>query len=420
MAGLADALLAMGFAQGQVDAAVQRHKALNDALDWLFAAGGRSTRGQDKDAAAQPAAVAVDLTAAGSSSSATGASSSSRSPKRPRPAEDTAATPAATAADGRATSSSGTAAASSSSASSPKRPRPAQDAAASSSSSTPQRRRLRKGPPQPSYEELGPQEPEFNRQEDTCGICTETLPPWSGVRLPCRHGWYCPGCLQRFANARLSDGRHEVPCPECGVPLGQALLRAVLPQQTMDRLLERSLEQAVSASEGLWPCPTPDCPHRVALEEGEVPCLSCPQCEKESCLRCHAAPYHHGLTCDEHAAARRASRQGRAGRGSGAAPEQQDDDSESLLQKWMKKTGSKQCPRCKMGVTKEDLVRQRSQKAECHKMICRNCSTRFCFKCLTVLTSSSSCGCTPDEHGFINPRTGRYVQHLSRGARAAA
>jgi len=123
---------------------------------------------------------------------------------------------------------------------------------------------------------------------------------------------------------------------------------------------------------------------------------------------CHATPYHNGKTCQEHAAASGAS-------SSSGGNNRTTLDEEASLRDWMERTGSRQCPRCKMGVTKEDLGRQKSQRAECHKMMCRNCETRFCFKCLTVLTSSTTCGCTGDNHGFIHPKTGRWVSHLRKG-----
>mmetsp|Transcript_69427 Transcript_69427/g.206855 ORF Transcript_69427/g.206855 Transcript_69427/m.206855 type:complete len:379 (-) Transcript_69427:74-1210(-) len=376
MAGNTEALLAMGFPPGNVEAAVGIHAALNDALDWLLVNTSWADEGRNKDATPPRASAAAASAGLGEAAAAA---------KRPRPSAQGAGEDA---------------------------PR----------SGSPPRRRLRKGPGPSGTrppEDFGPQEPEPNTRQETCSICTEAQPPWSAVRLPCRHGWYCPGCLQRFAEVRLGEGRHEVPCPECGVPLGQGLLRAVLPKQTLDRLLERSLEQAVSASDGLWPCPTPDCRHRVALDDGQVPCLQCPQCHQEHCLRCHVTPFHHGQTCEEYAAARQAVGRRGAGRATSSrsspdSAEQQGESAEELLQQWMKKTGSKQCPRCKMGVTKEDLARQRGQTAECHKMICRNCETRFCFRCLKVLTATTSCRCTPAEHGFINPRTGRFVTHLRK------
>merc|ERR1719324_2250848 len=80
----------------------------------------------------------------------------------------------------------------------------------------------------------------------------------------------------------------------------------------------------------------------------------------------------------------------------------------------MEATGTRQCPKCQMATTKENLDKQTEQRSECHKMQCRNCGTRFCFKCLAVLTDTYTCGCTKDKHGFVDPRTGKYVAHLKK------
>ena len=44
-----------------------------------------------------------------------------------------------------------------------------------------------------------------------------------------------------------------------------------------------------------------------------------------------------------------------------------DDD----LLNWMSEVGAKPCPRCGTAVTKENLAKQNTQYAECHKMLCR-------------------------------------------------
>merc|ERR1719478_201941 len=65
-----------------------------------------------------------------------------------------------------------------------------------------------------------------------------------------------------------------------------------------------------------------------------------------------------------------------------------------------------------MAVTKLNLESQDTQYKECHKMMCRNCNTRFCFKCLKILTDTFTCGCSIDLHGFVDPRTGKRLEHL--------
>merc|ERR1739841_322711 len=121
----------------------------------------------------------------------------------------------------------------------------------------------------------------------------------------------------------------------------------------------------------------------------------------ESCWLCGTQPYHEGKTCAQHAKSKKRDRS-------------QRDEDRSFME-WMEATGTQQCPTCKMAVTKEKLEGQTEQRSECHKMMCRNCGTKFCFKCLKILTDTFTCGCTKNKHGFIDPITGELVKHFKRG-----
>merc|ERR1712048_907937 len=223
------------------------------------------------------------------------------------------------------------------------------------------------------------------------------------VVLGCGHGSYCLECLGRFVDARLESGSViDIPCPDCGGPISEKDLMQVLPRQTVFRLHARRNERH-AVNDGAIPrgCPTTNCGMRHTFKPGESGQYKCILCSKESCWFCGAQPYHEGKTCEQHA-----KKRGRAAR----------DEDDGLL-RWMEETGSKQCPGCKIVVTKENLDCQSGQSSECHKMMCRNCGTRFCFKCLTLLTASVTCGCTKDIHGFVDPYTGKFVKHLTRKAK---
>merc|ERR1719356_1910713 len=128
--------------------------------------------------------------------------------------------------------------------------------------------------------------------------------------------------------------------------------------------------------------------------------MTCPLCEKESCWLCGAQPYHKGLTCEDHSIRSRSSGQ------------MSDEES---FRRWMEETGTKQCPKCGMATSKQNLKNQTEQRSECHKMMCRNCGTRFCFKCLALLTETYACRCTDKRHQFVDPHTGEHIKHLQRG-----
>jgi len=243
----------------------------------------------------------------------------------------------------------------------------------------------------------------LNSEAETCAICCNEVQPSRAVRLGCRHGWYCATCIKRHAEARLATGASDVTCPECREPIQDHNLRNLLEPDIIDRLHDRSVKQAIASSSNLVMCPTPNCDMCVELEEGEEPWLKrCPKCRKSSCLQCRVQPYHRGMTCQQYCERRAAG---------GRSP-----DEENLF-RWMRRTGTKQCPKCKMGVSKQNLENQNNQYQECHKMICRHCKTKFCFKCLSLLTETFTCRCSIDAHGFIDPETGLRIQHLQDGAR---
>eukprot|EP00933_Yihiella_yeosuensis_P029472 TRINITY_DN23116_c0_g4_i1.p1 TRINITY_DN23116_c0_g4~~TRINITY_DN23116_c0_g4_i1.p1 ORF type:complete len:544 (+),score=118.59 TRINITY_DN23116_c0_g4_i1:107-1738(+) len=248
-----------------------------------------------------------------------------------------------------------------------------------------------------------PQSMALNNTEVECRICCCDVSSWRAVELPCGHGWYCASCMLRHSEARLDNGATCIDCPECAKPLAERELRKLLPAEVIDRLLARSLEQAVSLAGDIRACPTPNCPMRVALDDDESGKFSCTICKKTSCLRCGRQPYHRGLTCEEFA---------EKVRDGGKSKKLQQ--AEESFEQWMTETGTKQCPTCRMGVTKENIQKQNTQYAECHKMLCRNCNTKFCFKCLAVLSDNFTCGCTIDAHGFIDPLTGKRMNHLDR------
>jgi hypothetical protein len=215
--------------------------------------------------------------------------------------------------------------------------------------------------------------------------------------------------MQRHAQARLELGHVTVGCPECSGSIAERELRKLLPADLIDRMLARSLEQAVSATSDLKACPTPNCLMRVALEPGAPPRFKCPECKKVSCLQCGAQPYHKGMTCEQHAAKLAKGNQVKS----------QEEESERLFKEWMEETGTKQCPTCSMAVTKQNIKNQGTQYSECHKMVCRNCDTKFCYKCLKVLSKEFTCGCSIDLHGFIDPHTGKRIVHLKKGFKKA-
>eukprot|EP00438_Fugacium_kawagutii_P032509 Skav233909 [mRNA] locus=scaffold435:452458:465261:+ [translate_table: standard] len=91
-----------------------------------------------------------------------------------------------------------------------------------------------------------------------CRICCDDLGVDSGATLGCGHGWYCPGCINRFV--------------EAGNATPHRCIDGLLPKQTIFRLHASNINRAAVAS-GAKPRP---------------------------CWWCGAQPYHHGLSCEQH------------------------------------------------------------------------------------------------------------------------
>ncbi|CAK9046559.1 unnamed protein product [Durusdinium trenchii] len=241
----------------------------------------------------------------------------------------------------------------------------------------------------------------FNSWSEACCICCEEMPRDAAATLGCGHGWYCPACVNRFVEARLDEGLAGVPCPSCHGEISEGDLIRLLPKPTIFRLHASNIHRKAMASGAKpRPCPTADCGMQKIFEDARSARDTCPLCEKESCWWCGAQPFHENMTCEQWRDVRRRS-------------STRDGEDASFL-KWMKETGTKQCPTCGMATSKENLEMQSDQVEECHKMLCRSCGTKFCFACLAILTDSYTCGCTQNAHNFVDPHTGKLVKHLKK------
>ena len=140
----------------------------------------------------------------------------------------------------------------------------------------------------------------------------------------------CLQCVTCHGQARWEMGFCDVSCPTCSNPVPEEKLMPVLPDELFQKLRTKRAERAAAISQG--------------------------QAMAEDLLA--------------------------------------QAESESGLSSWMLETGAQQCPQCRAVLTKKTLSDQATQKKECHKMLCRLCGCKFCFKCLAVLTPSFNCGCS--------------------------
>jgi IBR domain, a half RING-finger domain len=194
-----------------------------------------------------------------------------------------------------------------------------------------------------------------NRGKHICSVCwTEPDKPY---QARCSHV-YCSGCLEDQC-AQTSDWmRFPIQClgdeGDCTHVFPIEELEDALPITVFEQLLRSSFEQYIRENpDKIKFCRTADCPqiYRVSSESID---FACPTCYQSSCASC-GGQSHEGLTCSEN--------------------EEWSAAGVANFQKWMEDNTFKLCPGCKIPVKKSE---------GCNHMVCRACSTSFCWLCLGI------------------------------------
>ena len=289
----------------------------------------------------------------------------------------------------------------------------------------------------------------YNIDPVQCPICFTVANSGSAIKLPCCH-WFCTSCFQTYIQAQVGEGKAgKILCPmpakECGKSLPQELLNEVLDSESQARMERLRQSAFVLANPEYHHCPTPDCTnvvywkpdhHGTVLGE-QAAIADCFKCNKVSCLKCGASPFHANQTCKEHKETLSALRELRKRTFSAYTSTTtqrpvvigQDSQIEERMEAFCLKRqrnntvdrsrageerrfgfevssdevsttfaagdlNIKSCRRCGNGIELSD---------GCLKMKCR-CGYRFCFQCGA---ENAQCNCTPSHHGFEDNLTGR-------------
>lgn len=143
----------------------------------------------------------------------------------------------------------------------------------------------------------------FNVDPVQCPICFSRADSGTALTLPnCGHS-VCIECFRLHIKRQEEQGRANnitcyMPEAECCQPVGQNVLDEVLEEQDLARLKRLSLSAMVDTNRDYHFCPTPDCLNVLHWKgENGPPIGYCFKCGRQSCLECHASPYHAGLTC---------------------------------------------------------------------------------------------------------------------------
>ncbi|KAF8769398.1 hypothetical protein HU200_006589 [Digitaria exilis] len=144
------------------------------------------------------------------------------------------------------------------------------------------------------------------RRNNPCSICMEPMAPSEAHRggAACDHA-FCRACLSGHVRAKLETGAAVVRCPDpsCGGALDPELCRAALPSEVFERWCRVLCESLFLGARRTY-CPFPDCSEMMVADDdggGEsVTQCECQVCRRLFCARCHVAPWHAGVTCDEY------------------------------------------------------------------------------------------------------------------------
>ena len=213
----------------------------------------------------------------------------------------------------------------------------------------------------------------------TCVVC------WCDIteayKTPCGHV-YDREC---FVNQCLSAGDDNIPIRclgssgSCQAIISFSELESALTRDQLDKLLERSFTRYIRTQPTSYQyCPTADCDQVYEVsDDGKI--YTCSTCLTSICTKCGAIN-HEGLTCDQYKSAK---------------------VGDEAFEKWKKKNGANDCPKCESTI----------QKSEgCNHIECKACGAHICWVCMSVFSmGSETYGHMRAEHGsFYDAGYGDY------------
>uniref|UniRef100_A0A0E0NJK0 RBR-type E3 ubiquitin transferase n=1 Tax=Oryza rufipogon TaxID=4529 RepID=A0A0E0NJK0_ORYRU len=213
----------------------------------------------------------------------------------------------------------------------------------------------------------------FARRIHECGVCLSENTGRNFIQLPCSHS-FCVKCMETQCRIHVKEGSvARLTCPDtsCRRPLPPALLRGLLGDGEYARWESLVLR-------GCWTrCPTCSAACVAAGDDAQ-----CSRCFFTFCAVCRERR-HVGDTCvsPNQMLDIMLERQKEKRPLAAPSPDSQAVSSkrkmEELLSLREVMRTSRQCPSCKMAVSKT---------AGCNKMVCSNCGRPFCYRCSRAIT----------------------------------
>jgi hypothetical protein len=201
--------------------------------------------------------------------------------------------------------------------------------------------------------------------DEACPICLTPPDRTDDHVLACNHA-YCSPCFK--ASLTTLDS-FPITCQAtgCVTPVPVAKVKDFLDATELKQVVQKADALHVRRNGDLYSfCPTPDCPQIFLVGEGST---QCDQCWASICRNCRTLD-HEGTTCDEFNRHR------------------------AFRSTWANGDTQRLCPNSKCGVP---IVKD----GGCSKMVCQNCNTCFCWKCMKIFRPDVIYFHMNQEHGGL-------------------